>query len=230
MEQTGKGIAYPTPDHPFPPGLGGVGADGAGGAFRVMAESIDAALTNRTTEIIGTYSNASVENTSAFTDIPPDYETLILYWAGRTNAAVTSPVSFCMRFNGDGGAASYWGFRCAINAGATAPTTPGAPTFSNGSSLGTASVLSCGLVSNQASSGVVYIPRYHRGLGRRDAYGWGHARQGTGEVHGDVLIHQGAGAWNNNSVITSVRFWPSGEDWAPFMRATLVGVPRAEVA
>lgn len=211
---TAKGIVYPIATDTFPPGL-----TGEDGAFQQMAESIDAALTSHTLELIATYSNAAEENTSVFDDIPSTYETLILEWAGRCQDSATTWVSLLVRLNGDSGATNYnsgrWGVR---------PGNP--PTFQEGTTYGVNGQASMGIVGEQASSGRIVIPRYTRGI-TKDLYGMGIARNSTGSSGSDVLMHYGIGNWTTN-VVNSVRFWPSGFNWAVGMKAALFGVPKAD--
>lgn len=217
-DTTAKGIVYPIETDTFPPGL--VGEDGA---FQQLAESVDAALTSRTVELIGTYTNASEENTSIFQDIPPDYETLILEWAGRCQDSATTFASLLVRLNGDAGATNYysarWGIRPGVDPGAAA-------SFQNSSSWAANGQASVGLVGEQASSGRIIIPRYTRAIAK-DLYGHGIARNSTGTANTDFLMHYGIGAWTSN-VVTSIRWWPSSFNWAPGMRAQLFGIPRAD--
>ncbi|CAM3460584.1 hypothetical protein [Stackebrandtia soli] len=212
MPTTPKGVFYPDGTWTFPPGF-----SGEGGAFETMAESVDAALTNRTVDLIGTYTNASVTNMAQFSDIPATYENLILMWEGRIENQASSYASLLMRFNGDGGT-NYWASRFAIVSDST-------PAFANGSAYANVSGLTPGLVGPQASSGIVYIGRYTRAISK-SAWGHGIARIGTGQSAANHRLHQGLGVWNNTATITSVRFWPSGEDWAAGLRATLLGTPR----
>lgn len=217
MPFTSKQLWWPNRTETFPDGFAGNEA-GENGILRRMQESVDAAFDTTGTVALGTYTNTSAENTSAFTDIPPDFEMLKLIWMGRIEDAATGFESVLMRINGDAGATSYYSSRYGIRQGTT-------PSFQSASNYEANGQLSMGIVGEQASWGEITIPRYARAVSK-DVSARGAARISSGTSASDKLSTFGEGIWTNTAPVESIRIWPSGFNWATGMRMILIAYPK----
>lgn len=144
-------------------------------------------------------------NLTTFEDIDQGYDDLMLLWRGNHDGS--GIVSLAVRVNGDGGTDSY--------RSQTAHTNTDDWTFSESQD---ASLLRAGTVGSAVGCcGLIVIPRYAVN-GIKSMWGHGHGRNVA------TWYHFGTGRWQAaNDPITSIRIWPSGQNWAA-IEATLIGI------
>lgn len=179
---------------------------------QVAADLADLAALFDTTgaQTIDTIDTGNGTNTTEFTGIPQDFRVLAVFWEGVSDGGGEID-ALAVRFNSDGG----------NNYVTVSNRNTAAGAFT--SDVGTFSVARAGQVGTFRSGGMFFVPAYNLSGASKMIYGNSSA---VGQSLGaNVFTAWAGGRWTGTAAVTSIRIWPSGQQWDGDPHLTLIGFP-----